>query len=92
MGEDEGRVLGSANDVSTSFDARAMSDSLFRALDGTFGADACDARERQCDGLPAGGIASPREAQIPHTAQRARADDKRCDFRICSNVRNRGIG
>ena len=47
MGEDEGRVLGSANDVSTSFDARAMSDSLFRALDGTFGADACDARERQ---------------------------------------------
>lgn len=47
MGEDEGRVLGSANDVSTSFDAMAMSDSLFRALDGTFGADACDARERQ---------------------------------------------
>ena len=47
MGEDEGRVLGSANSASTSFDVRAMGDSLARALDSAFGADACDARERQ---------------------------------------------
>lgn len=47
MGEDEGRAYGDTHGASTSFDVRAMSDSLSRALDDMFGADACEARERQ---------------------------------------------
>ena len=47
MGESEGRAFGSAHGASASFDANAVGDLLSRALDGTFGVDACDARERQ---------------------------------------------